>query len=246
MIHLICPNCGKKLHAKDELEGRWAKCPNCKQPILLAAVAAAAEEITESIPLDDALPGEHVIPATEEHLPTYRPPTRLNRESHYLICNRTHVVASWENNGDGWLFRAGSGFLPAKRARDSLPNQGEFQLVELKFAMTPDGKRLAGIASFRLASRWALTTLDQGDDAILEVLLAQLGEALPGARVVILCHGPDYAILEKITGPGCLNKDQKNAVRLMIREHFMRPIWEDAAAVNEYLTNTDWHSPGVE
>jgi len=218
MIHLICPNCGKKLHAKDELEGRWAKCPNCKQPILLAAVAAAAEEITESIPLDDALPGEHVIPATEEHLPTYRPPTRLNRESHYLICNRTHVVASWENNGDGWLFRAGSGFLPAKRARDRLPIQGAFQLVELKFAMTPDGKRLAGIASFRLATRWALTTLDQGDDAILE----------------------------KITGPGCLNKDQKNAVRLMIREQFMRPIWEGAAAVNDYLTNTDWQSPGVE
>lgn len=30
-----------------------------------------------------------------------------------------------------------------------------------------------------------------GDDAILEVLLAQLGEALPGARVVVLCHGPE-------------------------------------------------------
>lgn len=218
MIHIVCPHCDKKLHAKDELEGRWAKCPNCKQPILLAAVAAANEEITGSIPLDDVEPGGYVVPASEEHLETYRPPERLNRESHYLICNRTHVVALWENNGEGWMFRVGSGFLPAKRARDSLPNQGDFQLVELKIAMTPDGKRLSGIASYRLITRWALTALDQGDDAVME----------------------------KIAGPGCLNKDQKNSVRSMLREKFMRPIWADAANVLEYLANADYHLPGVE
>jgi hypothetical protein len=50
----------------------------------------------------------------------------------------------------------------------------------------------------------------------------------------------------KVTGPGCLNRDQKNAVRQVLKEQFMRPVWQDAAAVLEYLGNTDYHSPGVE
>jgi len=215
MIRMTCLSCGKKLHAKDELAGRAAKCPGCGQPIQIPAEVAPP---SGNIPLDDAEPGEHVIPASEEHIATPRVIERLNRESHYLICNKTQLMATWANNGAGWMIRVGAGFLPAKRNREKLPDQGNFQLTELKFALTPEGKRLSGVASYQLVSRYALTVLDQGDDNIVE----------------------------KITGPGCLNRDQKNAVRQALKEQFMRPVWQEAAAVLDYLASADYHSPGVE
>ena len=216
MIRLTCPSCDKQLNAKPELAGQMRKCPNCGQPIRIpveAAVAAAAA----TIPLDEAEPVEHVAPISEEHLPFFQRPERLNRECFYLICDRTSLVATWENNGSGWMLKTVSGFIPAKRNRDQLPNQGEFQLVEMKFATLPDGRRLTGLAFFQLASRWALNSLDQGDDVILE----------------------------RVTGHGRLNKEQKNVVRQTLREHFMRPLWQDAAAVLEYLANDAHQSHGV-
>jgi hypothetical protein len=214
MIHMVCPGCGKKLHARDELAGRTAKCPSCRHPITIPD----APEPSNTIPLDDVAPGEHIIPASEDRLPPPPRIERLNRESNYVICNKTHLMATWANNGAGWMVRAGQGFLPAKRAKEKLPDSGDFQLTELKFAMTPEGKRLAGILSYQLVSRWALTVLDQGDDNITE----------------------------KIVGPGCLNRDQKIAVRQALKEQFMRPVWQDATAVLDYLANVDYHSPGVE
>jgi hypothetical protein len=213
MIRMVCPGCGKKLHAKDELAGRTAKCPNCRQPITIRE-----PDPSDTIPLDDAEPGEHVIPASEDRVATAPRVERLNRESLYLICDKARLMAIWANNGAGWMVRAGAGFLPAKRAKDKLPESGDFQLTELKFSMTPEGKRLAGIVSYQLVSRWALTVLDQGDDNIVE----------------------------KISGAGCLNRDQKIAVRQALKEQFMRPVWQDATAVTDYLANVDYHSPGVE
>ena len=55
----------------------------------------------------------------------------------------------------------------------------------------------------------------------------------------------DDRLSSKITGPGSLNRDQKNAVRQALKEQFMRPVWEEAAEVLEYLANADYHSPGV-
>jgi hypothetical protein len=219
MIQFTCPSCSSRLQAKPALAGHVRKCPKCGQPVRIVADAVVAPDVdmVGAIPVDDALPDQQVQAATEDHLPAFRPPERLNRASHYLICDRTHVVATWENNGNGWMIKSGSSFIPAKRNRDRLPTQGEFQLVELKLAMTPDGKRLTGIASLRLASHWALTTLDQGDDLIVE----------------------------KVTGLGCLNRDQKAAVRLAFKEQFMRPVWEQATGVLDYLANADYHSPGV-
>lgn len=83
--------------------------------------------------------------------------------------------------------------------------------------MTPEGKRLSGLATFQLANRWALTTLDQADDLVVG----------------------------KITNFGFLNKDQKNVVRQALRDQFMRQVWENAVAVLDYLGNTDYHSHGV-
>ena len=76
---------------------------------------------------------------------------------------------------------------------------------------------MSGLTSYQLATRWALTALDQGDDQIVG----------------------------KITGLGSLNRDQKNAVRQALKDQFMRQVWEGAADVLEYLANTDYHSPGV-
>ena len=81
----------------------------------------------------------------------------------------------------------------------------------------PEGKRLTGLGIYQLATRWALTVLDQGDDPIVG----------------------------KIIGPGSLNRDQKNAVRQALRDQFMRQVWEGAAAVLEYLGNADYHSHNV-
>ena len=100
---------------------------------------------------------------------------------------------------------------------EAIPNEGDFKLVELKLAVTPDGKRLTGLASFQLATRWALTVLTQGDDQIVG----------------------------KITGLGSLNRDQKNAIRQALKDQFMRQVWEGAANVLEYLGNVDYHSPSV-
>ena len=215
MIRIRCPNCHSRLSAKDELAGQTRNCPKCAQPVHIVADASA--EPNDALAAGDAPAAQHVQSATEDRLPLIHLPERLNRESHYLICDKTRVVAAWENNGSGWMFKAGPGFISAKRCRQELPAQGDFKLVELKFAMTPDGKRLSGIMSYQLATRWALTTLDQGDDPIAE----------------------------KMVGEGSLNRDQKNAVRQALKDQFMRQVWEGAADVLEYLGNADYHSPGV-
>jgi len=214
MIRLTCSNCGSKLNAKDELAGQTRKCPKCAHPIQIVADAPAEPAAAG---LNEAPSDEHVQPATEDHLPTPDLPSRLNRDSHYLICDRTQLVAAWVNNGNGWMLKTSAGLIAAKRNRENLPAQGDFKLVELKFTVTPEGKRLTGLALYQLATRWALTVLHEGDDQIAA----------------------------KITGLGFLNREQKNVVRQTLREQLMRPVWEHAANVIEYLGNADYHSPGV-
>jgi hypothetical protein len=214
MIRVICPNCGSKLNAKDELAGQTRKCPKCAKPVRIVADEPVAAAV---LGVDEAPSDQHVQAASEEHLPSHHLPERLNRDHHYLICDKTHLVAAWENNGHGWMLKTGAGFASAKRNHEKLPSQGDFKLVELKFALTPDGKRLSGITSYQLAPRWALTTLDQGDDQIVE----------------------------KIGSLGFLNRDQKNVVRQALRDQFMRQVWENSSNVLEYLASTDYHTPGV-
>ncbi|MEN6405056.1 MAG: hypothetical protein ABFC77_01165 [Thermoguttaceae bacterium] len=198
MIRVTCPHCGSLLNAKDELIGQTRKCPKCAQPVQIA------------VDLD-------IKVSTDPGLPVVDLPNRLNRDHLYLVCDKTHVIAMWENNGSGWMIRAAGGFSSARRNRDALPAEGDFKLVELKLAKTPEGKRLTGLTSYQLATRWAMNALCQGDDVVLE----------------------------KVTGLGNLNRDQKNSVRQSLREQFMRPVWEDAAEVLEYLANADVHSHSV-
>jgi hypothetical protein len=214
MIRVTCPHCGTNLKSRDDLVGETRRCPNCTEPfVVVPDPPPASGEVAAAPPSDDP----PATPAAEEGLPSLDLPEHLNRESHYLICDRTHLVAVWQNDGRGWLLKTSSGFVPAKRNREKLPAEGDFKLVELKLTATPDGRRLAGIASYQLALRWALIVLDQSDEAIIG----------------------------KIVGHGSLNQDQKSVVRQVLGDQFMREVWQDAADVLAYLANADYHSSGV-
>jgi hypothetical protein len=150
-------------------------------------------------------------------LPGYHPPKHLARLNCYYICDKAHVVATWENNGQGWMVRTDFGFAGAVRNQDALPAQGDFRLVELEMVLVGGMFRLRGLKVYQLARRWALTNLARGDDAILKT----------------------------VTGPGGLLREQKHAVRQQLKTRFMRDVWADSLAVLDYLGNADYHSPGA-
>jgi hypothetical protein len=193
--------------------GAVSSAPPATQPPESPAKAATATAAVSDATVEGA-----PVRASEEHPHPAHGLERLNRTHRYLICDKTKVVAMWENNGQGWYIRTPGGFASATRNRDKLPSYGEFVMVELKLAMTEAGLRLTGLAVLRLANRWALTTLDKGDDRVLST----------------------------VAGQGSLSHDQKTAVRQALREHFMRPVWAESQDVLEYLNNTDYHSPGVD
>jgi hypothetical protein len=213
MIRITCPNCASKLNAKDELIGQVRNCPKCGNPVQITAEVGDGD----SLALADVLPEQRVQPALEGGLVKPDLPKRLNRESNYLICGRTSLVAAWGNKGQGWLVKTEAGLVSAKRNGDQLPAQGDFKLIELCFDMQPEGKRLTGLEIYQLAAHWALTALNQDEDQIME----------------------------KVTGRASLNRDQKVAVRQALKDQFMRPVWENAAAVHEFLANADYHSHSV-
>jgi hypothetical protein len=223
MVRVTCPHCSSTLNAKDELIGHVRKCPKCGQPVTIVAdppavpQSVAVEAVPESVPIEQApLPeGEHAI--VVEGLPSRRLPERLDRHSHYLIVDRTSLVATWQSDGHGWMMKVGVNYIAAKRNRQNLPVEGDFKLVELLFDATPEGRRLSGVIAFQLATRWALTALGEGDDKIVS----------------------------KIKKFGALNREQKFAVRQVLKEQFMPEVWEKSAEVLEYLANLDYHSPGV-
>ena len=212
MIRLICPNCRSRLNAKDELLGQTRNCPKCGTPVVIAVPDTSSES------LEDTASAEPVYDLGQPGLPTLDVPKRLDRQNHYLICDRSKLVATWRDDGQGWMLKTNAGLVSALRNSDQLPNQGDFKLVELRLDRTDAGLRLTGIRSYQLAQRWALTSLDKGDDKIVS----------------------------KVTALGCLNRDQKNVVRQAIKDHFMREVWAEAENVLEYLAGTDYHSPGTD
>jgi hypothetical protein len=226
MIRLTCPGCQAKLNAKDELAGQLRKCPKCGAEIQIPESAPGpvpAPGETEAASddwagLDEVAPGQHVQLVAEEPLPKFEGPKRLTRANRYLICGKSNLVAMWEGNGQGWMLKTNAGYVKVKHDPGQLPAQGHFTLVELVMSMTDEGTRLQGLRCYELAERWALTTLEQDE----------------------------HKILSRAVGPGRLTKDQKAAVQRFLREQFMRSVWEKAESVIDYLTNTDYHSSGVE
>ncbi len=218
MVRITCPHCASALEAKDKLIGQVRKCPKCGQPIKIVAdsppapESVAIEETSEETP-----PDKDVHATVAQRLPSQHIPERLTRDSHYVICNRTGLVAVWQNDGHGWMMKSGASYVSAKRNRENLPTEGDFKLVELRFKIGPEGRHLVGVVAYQLVSRWALTVLHEGDDQITA----------------------------KIAGLGSLNRDQKFAVRQVLKEQFMPEVFERSADVLEYLSNADYHSPGV-
>lgn len=217
MIRVQCAHCGSKLNAKPELAGQTRKCPKCGQPVLIAEPEPQPEAETtpqfEEVPEVVASTGALAAKETAaEHVPE-----RLNRQHRYLICDRTRLIAMWENNGQGWVVKTNSGMAPASRNQDKLPVEGDFRLVELKLEPTPAGHRLRGLICYQLTHRWALRNLARGDDAILKAV-----EGL---------HG--------------LGREQKNVVRRALHEQFMGPVWQNAHKVLAFLKSTDYHTAAV-
>jgi hypothetical protein len=217
MIRVICEQCGSKLNAKDKLAGQTRKCPKCKAAITIPLPGGESIHDEDAhIALENGETDQHAQPASESNLRHLLLPEKLDRNNRYLICDRTKLVACWENNGHGWMLRVNTGLVQASRNQPLLPSDGDFKLVELRLKDTGEGLRVVGLVSFQLASRWALTELGKGDNRIIST----------------------------ISGLGSLNRDQKHVVRKAIKEQFMYEIWKDAQNVLEYLDSTDYHSPG--
>ncbi len=220
MIRLICPSCRSRIHAKDELAGQLRPCPQCKTLLRVPSPTETGDEYVEAQAVaPEAAPAESVAPpsAEQEGLLAPEVPDRLIRTNYYLICDRTKVVANWENNGQGWMLKSGMGYVGARRNEDQLPNEGDFQLLELQMVQVPGGIRLVGLMTYQLAKRYALPVLARGDNEIFK----------------------------KITGPGRLTRDQKGAVKLFILNKFMHSVWQDARDVLDFLSSADYTSPGV-
>ncbi len=217
MIRLVCPSCQKTLNARGDLVGQTRNCPACGASVDIPAELPASGEVAAHVP-EDTVAEERPAPiqAQEEAIDTFRPPKQLDRTNRYYICDRTGVIAGLEPGGKGWTVKTSAGWLPAARNTDKLPHEGDFKLVELKMEGSETGGRLVGLTAYQLAERWALTRLTGADDEILAA----------------------------VTGPGSLRREQKSAIRLLIRDRLMPPVYEDARTVLDYLANSDYSSPG--
>lgn len=208
------------------------KCPGCasklkakselagqtrKCPKCGAAFVVPEGGQAEDYELDSA-GGEDLIHDVLDHdLPKVEAPQRLAWQNRYLICTPEKLFSAWEGNGHGWMLKTTAGFIRASRNLELLPNQGDFTLVELRIATSDGQHRLSGIRSYRLAARWALLSLGREENEILS----------------------------KIIGTGALNRSQKEAVKLYLRETLMPEVWHESRDILDYLANTDYHSSGV-
>ncbi len=196
MIRIVCPVCQSKLNAKDELAGQSRKCPKCGNLLSIPRQSGNSRPVEEATPpVESQVNRAGPLP----HLPV---PERLVRTNRYLILDREKVFALWETSRDGWQLKIREGYINAARNPDKLPNLGEYVLVELVMSITDHGLRLRGLACYKLASHWALTTLSQGD----------------------------HRILTRIVGPGSLNRDQKTAVRDFLGKELMYEVLKDCAS----------------
>ncbi len=220
MVRVTCPNCRNRLNAKDKLVGQTRNCPACGMPLRITPDPPdPTEKLPESVPVEETASDQHVLPAQEEALPLeIHRPDRIARENHYLIMDRERLIATWKNDGQGWMFHTGAGFISANRNSDKLPTEGTFVFIELRFGIAEEGLRLHGVMTYRLVRRWALTALARGDEVILQ----------------------------KVEGYGALNRTQKYTICQYLQEEFMRAVWTSVTDVHDYLTNTDFTSPGID
>jgi len=128
----------------------------------------------------------------------FKPPEFLGRYNHYLICNSKEVVATWEEDGKGWMVRVKDGFVRASSNPAQTPSMGTFVLIEIAIEVEGPIKRLTGVHAYLIPSAVALSRLSKSDHAIL-------------------------ASLENRT---TLSDRQKALVRQRVNAKFLPSIWE--------------------
>lgn len=203
VVRITCKGCRSKIAAKDELLGQTRKCPKCGREILIEP----DPEPVSSVIVSD-------IPALGASLESV--PKKLEYTNKYYILGPDRLLASWEN-GTGWLFNVGNGFLPAKRNFQSIPDQGTFALVELVVENTEEGQKLKGLNIFKISVRGALMSLVRDEEEIFS----------------------------KIDAPEPLSKAQKNALLAHLRKNFMFEFLSHAGPILDYLSGEDFTATSV-
>ncbi len=170
-FQIICKNCGSRLTAKASLIGQTRNCPKCRAPVLI--------QRDEPIPtLPSIIVNEPSIapiktgPSLDEGVGMIdRLPVRLAFRNRYFVLGLDRLIAAWET-GKGWQIHVGSGFSPAKKCIDAIPDQGVFQFVEIVISAVNDETTLGGVPTamnvFKISVRGALTALYRDENAILD------------------------------------------------------------------------------
>jgi hypothetical protein len=160
-FQIVCPSCGSKLNAQEELIGQTRNCPKCSQPVF---IQREEEPLTPIIVNEPSITAISVGPKIGEVGGFIEGlPERLEYRNRYFIVGADRMIAAWEP-GKGWQINVGNGFSPAKKNPEAIPDQGAFVLVEL--VITPPN-RLETLKFFKVSIRGALTSLYRDEGEIL-------------------------------------------------------------------------------
>ena len=164
MFQIVCPSCGAKLNAKEELIGLTRNCPKCSSSILIQREEETITPITINEPSISEIPNGPKIGEVGGSIEGL--PERLEYRNRYFIVGQDRMVAVWEP-GKSWQIDAGNGFVSAKKFPEIIPDQGVFVLVELVIGPSDDGSRLEMLKLFNVSIRGALTSLYRDEGEIL-------------------------------------------------------------------------------
>ena len=215
-FQIICKNCGSKLTAKASLIGQTRNCPKCKTPILIQR----DEPITPSVPNVSSPSLSTPIIVNEPSIEPVQTgpsigegvgrienlPERLAFRNRYFILGHDRIVAAWET-GKGWQINVGSGFSPAKKNIQAIPDQGTFQLVELVISSKNDETTIGGVPTsvnvFKISVRGALTALYRDESEILNRVEC-VGELSNLQKSLLLGHLRQIFMFDTLAGAGDL------------------------------------------
>jgi hypothetical protein len=162
LFQIICPSCGSKLNAKVSLIGQTRNCPKCREPVLIQRDHSQEEiSLTINEPSIVALQTRPTLNDGSNQIENL--PKQLEFRNRYVIIGMDRIVATW-GAGKGWLVNVGNGFASAKRNFSSIPDQGNFVLVEVAIASTGIP---AELHVFSISVRGALTSLFRDAGEIL-------------------------------------------------------------------------------
>ncbi len=210
-IRVICKKCNSKINAPDSLLGKVRHCPKCQSEILIQPEEDAVQSIVvpQTVPVPSSI-GINDAPAIGSAVRYIK---RLNPSNLYVIVSHDRIMAYWKA-GEGWFYNVGSGYVPAKRHINEIPEYGDFTFIEGFIKQTENGQRLVGVRFF----------------------------ALSGTAVLVSIGRSETEVLEKIVQPCSLTSANKRFFLKFIREKYFSQFTEDAMDIVEFLTNQDFHS----